>query len=45
MRWKAMQFLGKFDRNGTETYGFKTNKCQPAIEELSEFESDFVSTI
>ena len=37
MRWKAMQFLGKLDQNGTETYGFKTNKCPPAKEELSEF--------
>ena len=45
MRWKAMQFLGKLDQNGTETYGFKTNKCPLAIEELSEFESDLVSMI
>ena len=45
MRWKAMQFLRKLDQNRTETYGFKTNKCPPAIEELSEFESDLVSMI
>ena len=30
MRWKAMQFLGKLDQNGTETYGFKASKCPPA---------------
>ena len=40
-----MQFLWKLDQNRTETYGFKTNKCLPAIEELSEFESDLVSMI
>ena len=45
MRWKAIQFLGKLDQNGTETYCFKMNKCPPAIEELSEFESDLVSMI
>ena len=45
MRWKAMLFLGKLDQNRTETYGFKTNKCPPAIEELSEFESDLVLMI
>ena len=37
MKQKAMQFLGKLDQNVTETYGFKTNKCPSAIEELSEF--------
>ena len=45
MRRKSMHFLGKLDQNGTETYGFKTNKCLPVIEELSEFESDLVSMV
>ena len=49
MRWKAMQFLGNLtyflDQNRTEKYGFKTKKCPPAIEELTEFESDLVSMI
>ena len=45
IRWKAMQFLGKLDQNRAETYGFKTNKCPPAIEELTELESDLVSMI
>ena len=40
-----MQFLGKLDQNRAETYGFKTNKCPPAIEELTELESDLVSMI
>ena len=40
-----MQFFGKLDQNRTETYGFKTNKCAPAIEDLSEFESELVSMI
>ena len=43
--WKAIQFLGNLDQNGAETYGFKTNKCPPAIGELGEFESDLVSVI
>ena len=33
------------DQSGTETYGFKTNKCPSAIEKLSEFESDLISMI
>ena len=45
MRWNAMQFLGKLDQNGTETYGFKVNKCLPASGELREFESDLVPMI
>ena len=45
MRWKAMQFIGKLDQNRTETYGFKTNKCPPAIEDLSEFQSALASMI
>ena len=45
MRWKAMQFQKKLDPNETETYNFKRNKRPPAIEKLSEFESDFISII
>ena len=45
MRWKAMQFLVKLNENRTQIYGSKTNKCPPAIAELSEFESDLVSII
>ena len=36
MRWKAVQFLGKLDQNGTEAYRFKTHKCPTTIEELNE---------
>ena len=35
MRWKAVQFLGKLDQNGTEAYRFKTHKCPTTIEELN----------
>ena len=45
MRWKAMQFPRKLDQNGTEPYGFKMNKCLPAVEEVNEFESDLVLTV
>ena len=45
MTWKAIPFLRKLDQNGREICGFKTHECPPAIEELSEFESDLVSMI
>ena len=45
MRWKAVQFLGKLDQNGTEAYRFKTNKCPTTIEELNEFKFDLISMI
>ena len=35
MRWKALQFL-----DGKQTFGFKSTKCPPAIDELGSFESD-----
>ena len=40
MRWKALQFLGKFESNGKQTFGFKSTKCPPAIDELGPFDSD-----
>ena len=40
MRWKALQFLGKLESNGKQTFGFKSTKCPPAIDELGPFESD-----
>ena len=40
MRWKVLQFLGKLESNGKQTFGFKSPKCPPAIDELALFESD-----
>ena len=40
MRFKALQFLGKLESNGKQTFGFKSTKCPPAIDELGPFESD-----
>ena len=33
MRWKVLEFLGKFDSNSNknETYSFKSLKCPPAV--------------
>ena len=36
MKWKSLQFLGKFSR----TFGFKSPKCPPAIDEFAPFESN-----
>ena len=39
MRWKAPEFIGKLNsNNNTETYGFQSIRCPPAVEELSNFE-------
>ena len=45
MRWKALQFLGKLKIQQKESYGFRSRKYPPAIEELSEFEEDLTLMI
>ena len=40
MRWKVLQFLGKLESSGKQTFGFKSAKCPPAVDELGPFESD-----
>ena len=40
MRWKALQFLGKLESSGKQTFGFKSTKWPPAIDELEPFELD-----
>ena len=38
MRWKALQFLGKLPPSDKETYGFRSRKCPPVVQELTDFE-------
>jgi hypothetical protein len=45
MRWKTLQFLGKLNNTGKETYGFRSHKCPPSIDELAEFEKDMMIMI
>ena len=45
MRWKSLQFLGKLESQSTQTYGFPSRKCPPAIEQLSKFELDLMMMI
>ena len=45
MRWKALDFLGKLDNQVKDTYGFKSSKCPPSVNELSSFESDLLMMI
>ena len=40
MRWKALQFLKPFKTAKKETFGFKSLKNPPVIDELIEFEDD-----
>ena len=42
MRWKALEFLGKLDKQVKDNYGFKSTKCPPSGNELSSFESDLL---
>ena len=47
MRWKVLEFLDKLDNNSNknETYGFKSLKCPPAVEEMAQFENDLLLLI
>ena len=36
MRWKCLEFLGKLNSNNVESYGFKSAKCPPAIQEMTD---------
>ena len=45
MRWKALQFQGKLQPSDKETYGFKSKKCPPVVNELSKFEEDLMKII
>ena len=45
MRWKALEFLGKLGPNEKETFGFKSDKCPPFVNELAEFESDLLTMV
>ena len=38
MRWKSMEFFGKLASSEKETFGFKSYKCPPSVDELAGFE-------
>ena len=38
VRWKALQFLGKLELSGKQTFGFKSTKCPPVTSNLGLFE-------
>ena len=45
MRWKALEFLGKLGSNEKETFGFKSHKCLPSVDELAGLESDLLMMV
>ena len=45
MRWKALKFLGRLESSGKETFGFRSRKCPPVVDELTNFESDLMLMI
>ena len=45
MRWKALQFLGIFESTNKETFGFRSIKCPPTVEELNSFENNLMLMI
>ena len=47
MRRKVLEFLGKLDSNSNKnkTYGFRSLKCPPAVEEMAQFENDLLLLI
>ena len=45
MRRKCLECLGKFNSNNVESYGFKSVKCPPVIQEITDFESDLQQMI
>ena len=40
MRRKSLELLGKINSNNVESYGFKSVKYPPAIQEMTDFEND-----
>ena len=40
MRWKALAFLGKLQKDETEKYGFRSRNCPPIVNDLASFEDD-----
>ena len=46
MRWKCLEFLGKVSSNvSKESYGFKSLKCLPAVEQMANFELNLINMI
>lgn len=46
MRWKTLEFLGKLSSdNNNQTFGFKSTKCPPPINELANFENDMMQMV
>ncbi|KAL9976708.1 hypothetical protein ACROYT_G014035 [Oculina patagonica] len=45
MRWKAYHFLNKTESTANTTYGFKSRKSPPQINELIPFEEDMTNLI
>ena len=45
MRWKAIEFLGRLDNKVRDNFGFRSGKCLPLVNELSNFESDLLIMI
>ena len=46
MKWKGLEFLQKLNsNNNTETYGFQSIRCPPAMKKLSNFENDLLLMI
>lgn len=45
MRWKVLEFQGKLDDSGKETYGFKSLKCPPPANELKNFENELLCMV
>ena len=40
MRRKSLELLGKINSNNVESYGFKSVKYPPEIQEMTDFEND-----
>ena len=46
MWWKCLEFLGKLSSNiSKESFGFKSLKCPPAVEQMADFELDLMNII
>ena len=45
IRWKALEFLGKLGSNEKESFGFKSHKCTPSVDQLAEFESGLLKMV
>lgn len=45
IRWTPLRFLRKLEQSKKTTFGFRSRRCPPTVEELANFKSDLMLVI